>query len=280
MITYASIRKSINKYKIIRDEKENPMHAIDINCDMGESYGAYTIGADEQLFPYITSANIACGLHAGDPGVMRQSVQSALKYGVKIGAHPGLPDIQGFGRRKMDISATEAYDLITYQIGALAAFVQQEGGVLHHVKPHGALYNMAAQSQSLADAIAQAIYRFDPKLILYGLAGSALIDAGKHIGLTVVNEVFADRTYGDDGQLTPRSDPLALITDTEQAVRQVIHMIQQHSVISTNGNSIPLIADSVCIHGDGQHAVDFVKELKSRLEAEHIRIQPVMQIKS
>lgn len=256
------------------------MHTIDINCDMGESYGAYTIGADEQLFPYITSANIACGLHAGDPGVMRQSVQSALKYGVKIGAHPGLPDIQGFGRRKMDISATEAYDLITYQIGALAAFVQQEGGVLHHVKPHGALYNMAAQSQSLAEAIAQAIYRFDPKLILYGLAGSALIDAGKHIGLTVVNEVFADRTYGDDGQLTPRSDPLALITDTEQAVRQVIHMIQQHSVISTNGNSIPLIADSVCIHGDGQHAVDFVKELKSRLEAEHIRIQPVMQIKS
>lgn len=256
------------------------MHTIDINCDMGESYGAYTIGADEQLFPYITSANIACGLHAGDPGVMRQSVQSALKYGVKIGAHPGLPDIQGFGRRKMDISATEAYDLITYQIGALSAFVQQEGGVLHHVKPHGALYNMAAKSQSLADAIAQAIYRFDPKLILYGLAGSALIDAGKHIGLTVVNEVFADRTYRDDGQLTPRSDPLALITDTEQAVHQVIHMIRQHSVISTNGNSIPLIADSVCIHGDGQHAVDFVKELKSRLEVEHIRIQPVMQIKS
>lgn len=256
------------------------MNTIDINCDIGESYGAYTIGADEQLFPYITSANIACGFHAGDPGVMRQSVQYALKYGVKIGAHPGLPDLQGFGRRQIDISATEAYDLVTYQIGALSAFVQQEGGILHHVKPHGALYNMAAQSQNLADAIAQAIYDFDPRLMLYGLAGSALIQAGNQTGLKVVNEVFADRTYRDDGLLTPRSDPLALITDTEQAVRQVIHMIQQRSVISTNGNSIPLIADSVCIHGDGQHAVSFVKELQSRLEAEHIRIQPVMQTES
>lgn len=255
------------------------MQYIDINCDMGESFGAYTIGADEQLFPHITSANIACGFHAGDPTVMRQSVRNALKYGVQIGAHPGLADLQGFGRRQMSISPTEVYDLVTYQIGALSAFVQQEGGILHHVKPHGALYNMAAQSQPLAEAIAQAVYQFDPRLILYGLAGSASVIAGEQFGLTVANEVFADRTYTNEGSLTPRSEPHALITDSDQAVQQVIRMVQQQTVVSTEGEIVPIVADSVCIHGDHQHAVIFAKQLKVKLEAEGITIQPVLRKK-
>lgn len=249
------------------------MLEVDLNCDMGESFGAYTIGADEALLAAVTSANIACGFHAGDPGVMRKAVRAAIAAGVSVGAHPGLPDLAGFGRRNMDISPEEAFDLVTYQIGALDAFVQQEGGRLHHVKPHGALYNMAAVSRPLADAIAAAVYRFDPSLVLYGLSGSELLAAGREAGLVTASEVFADRTYQRDGSLTPRRQPGAVITDMEQSIRQVIRMVKEGNVMSLDGAEVPLKADTVCIHGDGAGAAAFAAELGRRLKAEGIEVK-------
>ncbi len=182
---------------------------IDLNGDMGESFGAYRIGHDEELAKVVTSANIACGFHAGDPAVMRRTVKLCLEHGVEVGAHPGLPDLMGFGRRAMQITPEEAYDLVLYQAGALQGFVRAEGGRMRHVKPHGALYNMAAVQRPLAESIAKAVYRLDPELILFGLAGSELIRAAESIGLRAASEAFADRTYRADGTLTPRTDPEA-----------------------------------------------------------------------
>ncbi|WP_212969444.1 LamB/YcsF family protein [Paenibacillus cineris] len=247
---------------------------IDLNSDMGEGFGVYRIGADEELMGEITSANIACGYHAGDPSVMRRTVKLALSRGVAIGAHPGLPDLAGFGRRNMDISPEETLDLVTYQIGALQAIAKQEGGRLHHVKPHGALYNMAAVSAPLADAIAEAVCRTDESLILYGLAGSELLAAGARYGLTTASEVFADRSYQPDGTLTPRRLPHALITDTDQAVRQVIRMVKEGTVTSADGAEVSIQADTVCLHGDGEHAITFARELRARLESEGIGVKP------
>ena len=249
------------------------MLQVDLNCDMGESFGAYRLGMDAELLDNVSSANIACGFHAGDPTIMRATVKQAIDKGAALGAHPGLPDLAGFGRRHMDISPDEAYDMVTYQIGALQAFIRQEGGVLRHVKPHGALYNMAAVSKPLADAIAAAIQGVDSNLILYGLSGSAMIQAGQQLGLRTANEVFADRTYQEDGTLTPRRLPDALITDTEQVLQQVICMVKEGFVTSTSGNRIPISADTVCIHGDGAHASQFALHLRSRLLAEGILVK-------
>ncbi|ANF96770.1 LamB/YcsF family protein [Paenibacillus bovis] len=251
------------------------MRQVDLNCDMGESYGVYTLGADELMYGSITSANIACGFHAGDPSVMRSAVRQAIAHRVKIGAHPGLPDLIGFGRRKMEVIPDEVYDMITYQVGALQAFAMQEGSQLHHVKPHGALYNMAAVSPALADAIAQAVHTIDSRLILYGLAGSELIAAGQRAGLSVANEVFADRTYTPDGTLTPRSAAGALITDSALAVKQVLQMVMEQQVISVAGTVVPIQADTICLHGDNAHAVTFARELREQLEQQHIVIQAV-----
>ena len=211
------------------------MHIVDLNCDMGESFGAYKIGHDEDILDFVTSANIACGFHAGDPATMRKTVKLALEKNVGIGAHPGLPDLVGFGRRDMKITSQEAYDLVLYQMGALYGFVKAEGGTLQHVKPHGALYNMAAQSQALSEAIAEAVYKLDPELILFGLAGSELVKAGKKIGLRCASEVFSDRTYQQDGSLTSRSNPDALIKDHTIAVKQVIRMVKEGKVHSLQG---------------------------------------------
>ncbi|MGG4096448.1 LamB/YcsF family protein [Paenibacillus lautus] len=252
------------------------MVRVDLNCDMGESYGAYKLGHDTELLRCITSANIACGFHAGDPAVMRATVRQAIESGAAIGAHPGLPDLAGFGRRRMEITPAEAYDMVTYQIGALMAFAIQEGSGLQHVKPHGALYNMAAISRPLADAIASAIKHIDPTLILYGLAGSELIAAGERAGLRTASEVFADRTYQDDGTLTPRHLPDAMITDPEAAVTQVVRMVKDRVVVSLSGKVIPITADTVCIHGDGAHASLFASTLRSRLEAEGISVQALL----
>ena len=246
---------------------------IDLNSDLGESFGIYKIGSDEQVLQYVSSANIACGMHAGDPHVMRKTVALALANDVAIGAHPGFMDLNGFGRRKMDITAQEAYDLIVYQIGALAAFVRAAGGKLHHVKPHGALYNMAAKDRSLANAIAEAIYRVDPEVILYGLAGSELIKAGQALGLNVANEVFADRTYQNDGSLTPRSNPHAMIKDEAKAIEQVLTMIKEGVVYTTEGQAIKVQADTVCIHGDSEKALAFASRIQKSLEAAGIEIK-------
>lgn len=248
-------------------------YTVDLNCDMGESYGAYQIGNDEAIFPYITSANIACGFHAGDAAVMKKTVKLALKYNVAIGAHPGLPDLQGFGRREMTISTEEAYDMVVYQIGALNGFVHSEGGVLRHIKPHGALYNMAAANAKLAEAIAEAVYKVNPMLVLYGLSGSELIKAGYKLGLRVANEVFADRTYQNDGSLTSRKLPNALITDEEHAAAQSLRMVKNGLVTSANGLDVIIQADTICLHGDGEHAATFAAKIHTLLKEENIGLQ-------
>lgn len=246
---------------------------VDLNCDMGESFGAYQVGNDEAIFPYITSANIACGFHAGDAAVMKKTVRLALKYNVAIGAHPGLPDLQGFGRREMAISAEEAYDMVIYQIGALTAFVQSEGGLLRHVKPHGALYNMAALNPTLAEAIAEAVYKVNPMLVLYGLSGSELTKAGSRIGLRVAHEVFADRTYQDNGNLTSRRSANALIGDEGQAVTQSLRMVKEGLVTATNGIDVAIKADTICLHGDGVHAATFAAKIHTLFKEENIGLQ-------
>ncbi len=251
------------------------MKSVDLNCDMGEGFGAYRIGQDEEILPYITSANIACGFHAGDPGIMSRTVQLALKHEVAVGAHPGLQDLAGFGRREIKLSPREAYELTVYQVGALWGFVRAEGGVLRHVKPHGALYNMAAASAALAEAIAEAVYRIEPELILFGLAGSELIRAGNRSGLRTASEVFADRTYQSDGALTPRSRPDALVTDEQQALHQVLSMVQEGKVRSTDGRDVAITAETICLHGDGHHAVEFASAIRSSLESAGIAVQRI-----
>jgi UPF0271 protein len=249
------------------------MQSIDLNCDMGEAFGNYPMPNDATLMDYITSANIACGFHAGDPEVMQQTVAMAIKKNVAIGAHPGLPDLQGFGRREMKITANEAYQMTLYQIGALFGFVKAAGSKLHHVKAHGALYNMAAKDAALAKAIVAAVHDFDPSLILYALAGSEMVAAAQKIGMATASEVFADRTYQDDGSLTPRSQSNAMITDEHQSMEQVLLMVKQQQVISVNKKTIPLTAETLCLHGDGAHAVDFAKTISQRLKNEGITIK-------
>ncbi|MFC4619232.1 LamB/YcsF family protein [Camelliibacillus cellulosilyticus] len=249
------------------------MTSIDLNGDMGESFGAYRIGADEQLLNFVTSANIACGFHAGDPKTMRQTVQMALDKDIGIGAHPGYPDLNGFGRRFMDFTPVEVYDLMTYQIGALDAFVRAEGGRMQHVKAHGALYNVAARDRRLADAIAKAVYRVNPELILYGLAGSELINAGKSIGLQTASEVFADRGYQDDGTLVPRAHPDALIHDADRAGERVVRMVKEGKVQTALGSDIILDAETICLHGDGPKALEFARTIIAKLTAADIKIQ-------
>jgi UPF0271 protein len=248
-------------------------YSADLNCDMGESYGAFSLGSDELILPFVTSANIACGFHAGDPAVMKKTVKRAIANGVAMGVHPGLPDLQGFGRREMSVSAEEAYDMVVYQIGALAAFVKSEGGVLNHVKPHGALYNMAAVSKELSSAIAEAVYKVDPGLVLYGLSGSELIAAGIRTGLKVANEVFADRTYQENGSLTSRKFADAMVTDEQIAINRVLRMVKEGKVRSQQGTDIKIIADTICIHGDGKHAVLFAEKIYTAFKNEGIILQ-------
>ena len=249
------------------------MTTIDINCDMGEGFGNYSCAKDDLLFDFISSANIACGFHAGDYQVMEYTVKKAHAKGVAIGAHPGLPDLQGFGRREMKISQKEAYLITLYQIGALGGFVKAAGATLHHVKPHGALYNMAAKSSDLSEAIVQAIIDFDPALLLYALSGSEMIAAAERKGLRSVSEVFADRTYQDTGMLTPRTEPNALIHTLEQSLAQVLMMVTNQHVSSTSGAVIPIRAETICIHGDNQQALEASKEIYRSLTQQGIKIQ-------
>ncbi len=241
------------------------MKSIDLNCDMGESFGLWHMGDDEAVLPHVTSINVACGLHAGDWNVMHRTVKAAFEKNVAVGAHPSLPDLQGFGRRAMLLSADEAYDIVLYQVGALSAFCRVLGKRLSHVKAHGALYNMAAKDAALASAIARAVADFDPALILFGLAGSALIQAGRDAGLQVANEVFADRTYQADGSLTPRSRPGSMITHVKDALAQVESMLTRARVHALDGTEVPIEADTICIHGDKPGAAQFAKELRASL---------------
>lgn len=251
------------------------MVQVDLNCDLGESFGRYKLGEQREILKYVTSANIACGFHAGDPTVMRETVKLAIQHGVNIGAHPGLPDLNGFGRRNMAITPQEGYDMVVYQIGALQAFLTIYNEPMQHVKPHGALYQMASKDRELAEAIAQAVYDVSPSLVLFGLSGSELTKAGEKIGLRTAHEVFADRTYQSDGSLTSRSQADALITDQKQSVSQVIKMVTEGKVISRQQTEVPLQADTVCIHGDGEYAVEFAKYISETLTHNHISVTAI-----
>lgn len=238
------------------------MPSIDLNSDLGESFGSYTIGNDEAVLAHITSANIACGFHASDPVIMEKTVRQALQKGVAIGAHPGYPDLMGFGRRNMSISREEARAYMIYQIGALNSFVKANGGKLQHVKPHGALYNAAAVDYSLAKALAEAVYDVDKELIFVGLAGSEMIKACKDIGLRAASEVFADRAYNPDGTLVSRRLENAMIHDTDLCISRVLRMIKEGKVTAVNGKDIEITADTVCIHGDNKMALEFAVKLR------------------
>jgi len=249
--------------------------AVDLNCDMGESFGAWKMGSDAVVLEHVSSANIACGFHAGDPVVMHRTVQAAFERGVAVGAHPSLPDLQGFGRRAMRVTPEEAYDLVLYQMGALAAFCRTLGGRLSHVKAHGALYNMAAKDAELAASIAQAVRDFDPGLVLFGLAGSELIRAGAGAGLKVANEVFADRSYQPDGMLTPRNRPNAMIGDVNAALAQVERMVREGTVRAVDGTDVKIEADTICIHGDEPGAAEFARELRALLARLGVAVRAV-----
>lgn len=251
------------------------MYKIDLNSDLGESFGAYKLGCDEEIIPLISSANVACGFHAGDPTTMAKTVSLCKGENCAIGAHPGFNDLQGFGRRNMNVSPADVKNMLLYQIGALDAFCKANGLRLQHVKPHGALYNMAAKDAALARAICEAIYEYDSSLILLGLANSQMIAQAKEIGLSYAQEVFADRAYENDGTLVARTKPGAMITDEDEAVSRVIRMIKEHRVKTITGNEIEIIPDSVCVHGDSAHALQFVKKIRSALLAEGIRIKAI-----
>ena len=248
------------------------MKRIDLNCDLGESFGAWRMGEDAALLALVSSANIACGFHAGDPAVMQHTVELAVARNVAIGAHVSLPDLQGFGRREMRVSADEVYAMTLYQLGALSAFCQAAGTRLAHVKPHGALYNMAARDHALADAIARAAQAFDSRLTLFGLAGSALIDAGTALGLPVAAEAFVDRRYRFDGSLQPRKETAAVIDDAATATAQALDIVHNGTVTTTHGESVSVHADTLCLHGDGIHAVHLARELRVALEHAGVRI--------
>lgn len=245
---------------------------IDLNCDMGESFGAWKMGDDQRILPCVTSANIACGFHAGDPATMRKTVAAALQQGVSIGAHPGLPDLPGFGRRSMALTEQEAYDLVVVQVGALAGVAASQGARLNHVKAHGALYNMAAKDARLARGIAQAVRDIDSQLVFYGLAGSALVREAEALGLPVASEVFADRSYQPDGSLTPRSQPGAMIEDLTVSLRQVLQMVQQGTVTAVDGSMLRVRADTLCLHGDQPGALSFAQALRQALAEAGVQV--------
>jgi UPF0271 protein len=249
------------------------MYKVDLNSDIGESFGVYELGMDMEVMKYITTANVACGWHAGDPIVMMTTVESAVRNNVAIGAHPGFPDLMGFGRRNMVISPEEARSYITYQLGALWAFAKAQGVEVQHVKPHGALYNMAAKDSALADAIAEAIYNLDKNIILVGLANSKLTEAGEKKGLKVAHEVFADRAYNPDGSLVARNIPGAVLHDTDMAVSRVVRMIKEGKVESITGEDVEIKAHTICVHGDNQHALDFVDKIRQTLLKEDIKVE-------
>ncbi|WP_027717371.1 LamB/YcsF family protein [Desulfovirgula thermocuniculi] len=249
--------------------------AVDLNADIGESFGAYTIGLDEELIKYITSANIACGLHAGDPLVMERTVALAAAHGVAVGAHPGYPDLQGFGRRDMSLSPAEVKAYVMYQVGALMAFARAAGVKLTHVKPHGALYNTAARDPRIAAAVVEAVKAVDEGLVLLALAGSEMVKAARAAGLAVAQEVFADRAYHADGTLVPRGVPGAVIHDPEVAIPRAVRMVTEGKVRAITGEEIAIEADSICVHGDNPRAVEFARRLKEALVAAGVLVRPL-----
>lgn len=254
------------------------MYKVDVNSDLGESFGRYTLGMDADILPLVSSANVACGYHASDPLVMNKTIAMAKEAGVRVGAHPGFPDLMGFGRRNMDVSPAEAKAYTLYQLGALDAFCKAHGVKMQHVKPHGAMYNMAGKDYALSKAICEAIYEYDKDLIVMALSGGELVHAAEDMGLKVAREVFADRGYEEDGSLVNRRKEGAMITDENEAIARVVRMIKEQKVTAITGKDIPIKADSVCVHGDGVKALAFVKKIRETLTAEGIEIVPLEAI--
>ncbi|MCQ2013993.1 5-oxoprolinase subunit PxpA [Clostridium butyricum] len=254
------------------------MYRVDLNCDLGESFGNYKIGCDDEIIPYISSANIACGFHASDPLVMDKTVKLAKEYEVSVGAHPGLSDLAGFGRRNMNVSCLEVKTMVQYQIGALNAFCIAHKVQMKHVKPHGALYNMAGKNLDLALAVCDGIKSISPQLILLGLSGSKLLEAAKIVGLRSASEVFADRAYNDDGSLVSRNIEGSVIVNEDEAINRVVRMIKEKKVESINGIDITINAESICVHGDGIRSLEFVKKINNTFKIENIEITELSNI--
>jgi 5-oxoprolinase (ATP-hydrolysing) subunit A len=248
--------------------------SIDLNCDMGEGYGVYRLGLDEEAMPLVTSANVACGFHASDPGTMHRTVRLARRHGVSVGAHPSYPDRIGFGRRPLGATPAEIHDDVLYQVGALSGFCRAEGLRLQHVKPHGALYNAAAKDLAVALAVAEAAKALDPALWLVCLAGSALVEAARRTGLRHVQEAFADRAYASDGSLVPRSVEGSVLHDAARVEEQVARMVRERKVVSIDGVEVPIDAGTICVHGDTPGAVGLIRAIRARLARERIDIRP------
>src|SRR5881628_2762914 len=246
---------------------------VDINSDLGESFGAYSIGQDAGLMHAITSANVAAGFHAGDPSVLRDTIRLAKKHGVAVGAHPGFPDLVGFGRRELNVTPREAEDMVLYQVAAVAGVAAAEGVTLQHVKPHGALFNMAVRNRELADAIARAVAAFDKRLILFGLPGSEILEAGRAAGLRVAAEVFADRGYEPDGQLASRRKPGSVIHDAAVVVERAVRMVKERRVVAMDGTVVPLEADTMCVHGDTPGSDELAAKIRAGLEAAGVTVK-------
>ena len=250
-----------------------PRRRIDLNADIGESFGIYKTGSDRNLLRSITSGSIACGFHAGDPAVMRHTARMAVEAGVSIGAHPGLPDLAGFGRREMSIETRDITDLVLYQVGAMSAIAKAEGAALRHVKPHGALYNMSVRREDIAEAIAQAIASFDAALVLVGLPGSALLSAGSRAGLRTAAEGFADRSYEADGSLTPRHVAGAVLSTPAQVAERVVRMVRDGEVAARDGSTLSFRADTICVHGDTPDAAELAAAVRRALEGAGIELK-------
>lgn len=250
-------------------------HRIDLNADVGESFGVYSIGNDAGLLRSVTSASIAAGFHGGDPSILRATIRLAKAHGVAIGAHPGFPDLAGFGRRPMRVTPREAEDMVLYQVAAVAGVASAEGVRLQHVKPHGALYNMAARDPELASAIARAVRAFDPALILFGPPDSAISEAGRAAGLRVAAEGFADRAYERDGSLASRSAPGGVIDDATQVLSRAIRMVNERRVVAIDGTGVPLAIDTICIHGDTPGAAHLAAALRTGFEQAGILVSRI-----
>ena len=254
------------------------MKRIDLNCDMGESFGAYKLGMDEAVIEYITSANIACAWHAGDPSVMSHTVAIAVEHGVGVGAHPGYPDLLGFGRRNLDCTMEELRNYVIYQVGALQAFCSVHGTRLQHVKPHGALYLTAVENEDVARAVAEAIVKVDPDLLYVALAGAKgqlMTRIGQEVGLKVVYEAFPDRAYSPEGTLVSRRQPGAVIKEPQAVSERALQMVQEGVVIAADGTAIPLEAQTLCVHGDNPQAVALVKGIRQTLETDGVAVMPM-----
>jgi len=250
------------------------MFSVDLNSDLGESYGSFSIGCDEEVLKYISSANIACGWHGGDPVVIEKTVKLAKANNVAIGAHPSYPDLMGFGRRKMILSPDELRAYTKYQVGAFWAFAKSNDLQIAHVKPHGAMYNDAAANYNIARMIAEAVFEIDPNIALMALANSQMIEAANDVGLRTISEVFADRAYEDDGSLMPRNKPGALIHDENICTQRILQMLKEGSVSSASGKLVKVKADSICVHGDNPSALLFVKKITETLKLEGVKITP------